>query len=159
MLIPIVPERVYAPLATEFVKLVAAANVVVDCQGHDIHVRAVKRRNAYKAAYAQSKKAFAHAVFWHTPCWSEIVIAVPWVRASAVNIHKIARSLAHECRHLKQWLAGEPVVEPDTPDMPIAEAVRVIEAWENPMLDLILDAYHNPPPVIVPKRSRKPRTQ
>lgn len=144
MLIPIVSDKVYQPLAVEFARLVAAANLVFPV-ALTVPVRCVATN------FAERGK---HGFFWYDKRNCELRVACPHRRATRANVVELGGFLAHELIHFGQWLRMSPTErvrgELDEPD---EEDEREAAA----MLDRILEAYRCQTPTVGTSTTRKNR--
>ena len=144
MLIPIVSDKVPLPLAVEFARLVAAANLVYPVS-LTVPVRCVATKLAERGK---------HGFFWYGRRNCELRVACPHRRATRAAVIELGGFLSHELIHFGQWLRMPPserlrhdLDEPDEEDEREAAA----------MLERILEAYRCQTPTVGITTTKKTR--
>jgi hypothetical protein len=145
MFLPLVSDRVHPPLAVEFARLVAAANLVYPI-ALTVPVRCVATKLAERGK---------HAFFWYGKRSCELMVSCPHKRATRNNVRELGEFLAHELIHFGQWLRMPPserlrhdLEEPDEDDEREAAA----------MLERIWEAYRCQTPTVGMLTKTKNRT-
>jgi len=145
MFLPLVSDRVHPPLAVEFARLVAAANLVYPI-ALTVPVRCVATKVVERGKYG---------FFWYDKRNCELQVACPDKRATRKNVIKLGGVLTHELLHFQEWLVTPPsermrddLIEPDEEDEQAAKA----------MLERILEAYRCQTPTVGMLTRTKNRT-
>lgn len=142
MLLPLVSDRVHPPLAVEFARLVAAANLVYFAP-FTVPIRCVADHVVERGMAG---------FFWYDRRSCELRVACPYKRATKGNVKRLGKLIAHELLHFDEWLKLSPEqrerVELDEPD----------DEREAEMLTKLLEAYQCSTPKAGTATTKKNRT-